>query len=394
MNHRTHKDWLKAFLEYSEESETPYKMLYWCGVGAIAGALRRNVRLDQGRYYLYPNFYIILVARAGVIQKSTTINYALNLLKEVPDIFFAPKSCTWEAFVEELEKMHSMNGALDVDATLDKSACITISAPELSTFYDNENKGMVSALTDLWDCPDDFLKVTKFSGRNLIERPCVTLVGGTTPTWMREAFDNFSREGGFASRTIFLHADKKRQFVSRPKRAPEALRKSLIRDLCQISQLRGDFKLTSKAGKEIDEWYHRYHSELEKNPPSVVTGFNDRKQAHILKLAMVMSASRRDDLVIDEELIAEAIAEVDAVEGDFEKAFELLDAREELKAIRLLSEAVQNKGKINKTTLLQQFSRKFTLRELRDAIGVLVESGEVRVVQETSGQYLVYNKAS
>lgn len=399
MAHREYKDWLKAFLEYAEpSSETPFDMLFWVGVSAVAGALQRKVWIDQGRYQLYPNFFIVLVAPAGVIQKSTTINEAMALLKKVPDIKFAPDATTWEGFIKFMEESHQADNIIteDLDQEQTKSSAITICASELSTFVDPTNKYMLSALTKLWDCEDTFVKLTKFSGTEEIEKPCLNLIGGTTPAWMRDSFDRWSREGGFVSRTIFIYGDKKRQLIAFPKKkhtsSRDQTRVKLINDLAAISTLRGEFKLTEKCMDIGEIWYAEHNKRVHEANYVDSSGFKDRKQSHILKLAMVLSASRGESKIITDEHWAEAVELVEQAEKCFPKAFSSIDERAELRPYYELREAIKIAGAagIEKQALLSRFANKHLLREMKAAIEMLAEAGEVDKANRDGKLYLIW----
>ena len=93
------KDWLPAFMAYTAGTEAPRMMHFWCGVSAIAGALRRKVWIDMKRFRWTPTFYIIFVAPPGIISKTTTMDMGMDLLKQVPGIKFGPNSVTWQALV-------------------------------------------------------------------------------------------------------------------------------------------------------------------------------------------------------------------------------------------------------------------------------------------------------
>lgn len=387
-------NWLKAYLEYATVSETPFNMIYWAGVSAIAGALQRKVWLDQGRYKLYPNFYIVFVADAGVIQKSTTINTAMELLKKVPMISFAPNATTWEGFIKFMEDSHQADDfLLDVDSPNYKTSAITISASELSTFLDPQNKFMLSALTQLWDCEDVFLKLTKFSGTEQIEKPCVNLIGGTTPSWMRDSFDRWSREGGFVSRTIFIFGDKKRQLVAFPKRhlTPEHFtrREKLIADLSRINSIRGEYMLHPKVEELGEIWYAEHNRKV--GMPGYVesSGFKDRKQSHILKLAMVIAAAESDNLVITPEHWADAVNQIEAAEQDFPKAFSSVDERTELRPFVDLEDAIRKEGEIEKSKLVARFTNRYLLREMSQAIDALRVSGLIETENRLDGKTYV-----
>ena len=48
--------------------------------------------------------YIIFVAPAGIVSKSTTANIGMDLLRQVEGIKFGPDAVTWQALVNELQE--------------------------------------------------------------------------------------------------------------------------------------------------------------------------------------------------------------------------------------------------------------------------------------------------
>lgn len=388
MGKRNYEDWLTAFLKYADSSETPLKMLYWSGVSAIAGALQRRVFIDQGRFQLYPNFYIVLVAEPGVVQKSTTINFAIDLLKKVEGIKFAPKSCTWEAFIRLMEDGHQTEqDGFSLATEFTKNTSITVTSPEFSVFLDPTNLAMVSALTELWDCPDVFDKVTKFSGSERLEKPCVNLIAGTTPAWIRQSFDRWSREGGFVSRCIFLYEKEKRQLKAFPDKIDREMRKKLIEDLWYMSRLDGEFKLSPEAIRFEEKRYAEHYAKLASGDFTSVSGFRDRKQAHILKLAIAISASRRDSKLITLEDIKDAEEKISEAEADFPKVFSVLDDRPDIRPFSDFKETLSLEKRLRKETLYRRFSDKYLVREMNDAIAALVTMEMISVHNEDGKLY-------
>lgn len=392
MSRREFPDWLTAFVEYAKFSETPEKFLFWSGVCAIAGALERRCWFDQGRYKLYPNFYIVFVAEAGRLQKSTTINVALELLKKVKGVNIAPKSCTWEGFVKLLTSMHRAENEFALDTPNTAVAPVVVAASELSVFFDPDNKGLVSSLVDLWDCPDVFDRFTKMYGMETVEQPCVNIVAGTTPSWIRESFDRWSKEGGFASRTIFLYESQKRQLVAFPKRTQPAnidvLKERLVRDLNYLTSLKGEFTLTEEGYEFGEAWYREHHVKLATLDD--VTGFVDRKQAHILKLAMVLSASRRDTMVITLDDLRDATNHIDAVEGDFGLVFGVVDERAELRPYNDIRRFIQRAVSVEWSKLVAQFAGRYMLHEIERAVSLMRNADEIEKTQSGTRIILTY----
>ena len=98
---RNFPNWLQAYCEYSQNTEAPERMRMWCGISAIAGALRRKVWIDMAYFQWYANQYVILVAPPGIVSKSTTANVAMRLLRQVPGIRFGPDVVTWPSLVTD-----------------------------------------------------------------------------------------------------------------------------------------------------------------------------------------------------------------------------------------------------------------------------------------------------
>ena len=52
--------WIKAYVDLqSAHSESPKQFHFWSAVSAIAGALRRQVWIDQRQFQWTPNMYIV-----------------------------------------------------------------------------------------------------------------------------------------------------------------------------------------------------------------------------------------------------------------------------------------------------------------------------------------------
>lgn len=393
MSRREYSDWLTAFVDYAKAfSETPEKFLYWSGVSAIATALERRVWIDQGRYMLYPNFFIVYVSEAGRVQKSTTIRSATSLLKQLKGVNIAPKSCTWEGFVQLLTQLHRADGELTLEGANTAVAPILVAASELSVFFDPEDKGKTSALVELWDCDDVFDRFTKMYQMETVEQPCVNLLAGTTPSWIRDSFDRWSREGGLVARTIFLYESKKRQLVPFPKRSQpkgaDEIKAKLIRDLEYMQDLKGEFIIAEDAYAFGEKWYEEHNAKMEKAEDA--TGFADRKQAHILKLAMVISASRRESRLITLQDMQDATNQIDAVESDFARVFSVVDDRAEIRPYNEVKKVLAKNKTMEWSRLVGMLAGKYLLSEIERAVAAMVNADELAKSQKGTKIYLTF----
>jgi len=211
-------NWIDAYLEFTQHTEAPEAFHKWTAISTIAGALRRKVWIDQGFYQYVPNFYIVFVAEPGVVSKSTTSNIGMDLLRHVPGVNFGPSSGTWQALVKRIAD--SSEQFPMPDGELFPMSCITLQISELGNMIDPRNREMIDAFVSLYDGQKGiFEKITKTSTSEAIENAWVNMIGCTTPAWVAENCSEYFSGGGFASRIIFVYAEKKRNYVAYPPRS-------------------------------------------------------------------------------------------------------------------------------------------------------------------------------
>ena len=176
---RNFDNFITAYMEYASVSEAPAKFHFWTAVSVIAGALRRKVWLDMGRFHWFANFYIILVAPPGW-KKSSSVGIGTSLLRRVEGVHFGPDAITWQALVTALA---SSKEEFMVDDEIIPMSALTIESGELGNLINPQDREMVDLLVTLWDGRVTFTKQTKMSGNDEVENPWVNLIACTTPIW-------------------------------------------------------------------------------------------------------------------------------------------------------------------------------------------------------------------
>src|SRR5260370_10096193 len=136
---RHFKHWLDAYIEYTRDMESPLNFHFWTGIATIAGALRRRVWIDMRKFIWTPNFYIILVAPAGIAAKSTSISIGMDLLLKLPTeagIRFGPESMTWQKLADSLAEFTECVKYLDLTRIkiVQPMTAITCVLPNPATF--------------------------------------------------------------------------------------------------------------------------------------------------------------------------------------------------------------------------------------------------------------------
>lgn len=386
-------DWLMAYMEYTAALEAPDQFHFWTGVSTIAGALRRQVWIDQVHFQWTPNFYVILVSPPGLVNKTTTIGVGSRLLKHLPDVNFGPNAITWQALVQSLGEATT---AVEMpDGTYQQMSCITCSSGELGSLLDPHDRNMVDVLTDLWDGRlDTWKKVTKTSGTDVVENPWINIIAATTPAWLADNLGESAVGGGFTSRCVFVYADQKRHYIALPKFHMKDFHKSLqadlIHDLELIGMLKGEFHFTEDAIKWEEEWYRAH---WEKHASSAASdrmvGYIGRKQTHKMKTAMVISASRRSDLRITVDDLKQAAVLVDSLEIYQTHVFESIGQTEGGRFTSMVVNMVKAAKVIDKSTLLRQVIRVMDEKTFNNALQTAIAAKYVIQVQRGQSMFVI-----
>lgn len=383
---RFYENWLQGYTHYTRASESPLSFHFWTAVSTVAGALRRKVWIEQKYFQWTPNFYIVLVGPPGVAAKSTSIRSGMKFLEKLKDVKFGPQSMTWQALTLSLQD------AIETLRWYDKYgkehqqpiSCLTIPVGELGTFLKTDDSSMMDVLVALWDGQ---LEVwghhTKSSGNIEVRNPWLNIIACTTPAWLREHFPEHMIGGGLTSRIIFVYGEAKRHLVAYPSEAidddsfQEEHRK-LLCDLLEISTISGEYVLDAKTIAWGTKWYEKHWAERPQHMASQrFEGYMARKQTHIHKLAMILAASKRNQLIILPEDLEEAALLIDSIEPDMQKVFENVGVADEAKRVREMVSYVRNYKFLTTPQLWKLCMSIMSFRDFEMALRAAIEAGVI-----------------
>lgn len=386
-------DFLPAFLQYASVTEAPRRMHFWAGVSAIAGALRKRVWIDMKRFVWTPSFYVIFVAPPGIVSKSTTADIAMDLLREIPGIKFGPDAVTWQALVTAFA---AASESFEWNGEWIPMSPISLVATELGNLVNLQDREMLTLLITLWDGRKRYDKQTKMSGNDLIEAPWINLIACTTPNWVAENMPASMVGGGLSSRCVFIYADKKEKYVAYVDEAVDSrdaeLRKVLLNDLEHIAvNVVGPFTISPEARAWGKQWYAEFWEAIETRADDrVLEGYAVRKQTHLHKLAMILSASRRDDRVITAEDLQVANIMLEEIEADMPKVFSKIGRSEaSLQVDRLLAFITKAKRVRYEEAYRMIHSSFPDFRDFEGIVSGLSRSGQIAVQAGADGIWLL-----
>jgi hypothetical protein len=380
------KDWIPAYLDFTAGTEAPRLMHFWAGVSCVAACLRRKVWIDMKRFKWTPSFYVIFVAPPGVVSKTTTMDMGIDLLKNVPGIKFGPDVVTWQALVTAFAGARE---EFQYGEDFVPMSPITLASGELGNLLNPQDRDMVNLYIALWDGRSSFEKVTKGSGTDIISAPWINIIGCTTPHWIADNMPAATVGGGFTSRCVFVYADAKETLIALPDEHTrpdhDSYAAALTADLEHIAtNLTGPYTILEEARVWIREWYAALWapSNMQMDDKQL-EGYRARKQTHMMKLALVLSASRGDSMEITLEDVVLANKMLEATEPNLDKVFSRIGRTEDSLQAERFIDFIKRHGKVRYVKAYQHIHSYFP--DFRDFEGVLagaLKSGQISMYYE------------
>lgn len=382
MAKRSCQDWLKTYLDFTINVESPTVFHVYSGLFALSAAAGRKIWIDRGAYKLYPNLYIILVAASALCRKTTAIEIAARVLRlAIPDLPIVASKISTEMLMSTLSKQFKMYG---------RSEAIMI-AEELGVFLgsDIRNISLVELLTKLYNCGDYINQATIGRGNEVCQFGYGTMLAGTTPEWMHNAFPRKSTEGGFTGRCLFVYAKTPRQRKAEPS-LDHNLLIDLATDLRGITELGGEAKVdelgVNQAGKFImdqsgRDWYINWY-ENEFHPPSEdfrLDGYFGKKHDTVIKVAMLVSLAHKDELVLTSMELSRALELIERLEPDLVNAMRSIhttDVGDNLLGLLRIIKMASPEG-VSHSSLLRKVSYKMRAGEVKEHIDMMESSGMI-----------------
>jgi hypothetical protein len=178
-----------------------------------------------------------------------------------------------------------------------------IAADEFNNYIGSGNYEFISLRGELWDVPPDYPVRVKNSKSYTIDKPCVNILAGNTPTGFAIAFPPEVLGQGFASRLLLVYGERTEVRTTLPKTPPEEVTAAIAEHLQQIKvHVCGEFHidLAGEAYEAID-WLYKNWKAIE---DSRFTNYSGRRFTHLLKTALLFAANELRTTVQIEDVIA------------------------------------------------------------------------------------------
>jgi hypothetical protein len=375
------RGFLDELLDATTEAESPKSFFYWSGLCALSSVVKNNVWLNRHMYVLYPNIYVLLFAKSGM-RKGVPIAVAKRLVGAVDNTRVIAGRSSIQGVVKELGTARSKP-----DGTMLKDACGFVVSSEFASSL-VQDPAALTILTDLYDSNynEEWTNMLKGTPVEVLKNINVTLLGGVNQAHFTDSVPDAAIMGGFIGRTFVIYEEKKaciNSLVYAPKRIPDMI--GLAKQLKEISKIKGEFKFTPEGGEFFDDWYKTYA----KKDRDDKTGTAERLHDSILKVSMLISASRKTDLTLDIDDLKEAIEQCMLVTASVKRATVASGKATFGPQIAIVLKELIVKKSVTRMRLLQGHYGDFDAYDLDRIIESLTQAGAVTA--ERDGRDIVYS---
>ena len=390
---RVGKNWLKSYLEYTKDTESPDIYHLWCGISAIAGSMKRNCWMSMGPMKpLYPNLYIVITGPSAEVKKSSALDVVEQLINKLPYIHITRDKMSPEGLVTKLAaqidpEVLAKEGLAKMDGT------IYVMQDELATMLGgiSYTQGLSDLLVSLYNCRDEYDVLLKHNPQR-IQNTQMNLLAASTPEWLALGMPDVHQSGGFIGRFIFVMAYEPKKKIAFPKLTTKMikLKELLDADLLTISKLKGQFTWTPETVELYTTWYETYKAGEDPR----LAEYQGRKPSTVKKISMIISASSSNSMVVEPQHLRASWTILDRVEHNMTDAFMYLGSTEEHKLARVVlsilsaSSPTKNDPPVSRTALLRSVAHRVRrVADFNEVMEMLCQEGRVRKIVKSSQSY-------
>jgi hypothetical protein len=292
--------WVDDVMAATAEAESPRSFVRWAALSSIAAVVADRVFLDKFYYKLYPNVYVLLVAKSG-LRKGFPAALAKTLVTLVDNTRVISGRNSIQAIIKDL----ATTVTRPKQAPLTKAHGFIVSGELSTTFV--EDPQTLTILTDLHDGhyhTEGWKNTLKGTGVESLKDISISLFGAINQTHFKDMVKRKDITGGFIARTIIVEESQralKNPLIIAPKIELDVHK--LVEYLRKLGDLNGKFAWDADAADYYGEWYRGFNPETLEDD----TGTANRIHDQILKVAMLISLARCPELILRKSDIEEAM---------------------------------------------------------------------------------------
>ncbi len=376
---------LTTYMEYTRIQESPEDFNFACALACLSLATHGSRYLEFEHYQVFPNLYVLLLAKTADCRKGGATGIARGIMEEAGLV--NPDSMAEKITEAGLWIQGEDNVGVYGNST------IFVFADELSVALSKHEaySGLVPFLTRFYESRrGTYRKRTVSMDTVTLLNPYVVTLLATTPTDFTALIPSSASGTGFAPRLMTIYQDAPKGKITYPK-APIALRQQIIADLKEIASTCNPnepkaYGLDSKANFWYDEWYTKKNKKPE-DPE--LDGWYGRKHTNLLKVALLIALAESNDLVVEVYHLEMALQIVDRIEFNLSKAYGLLGQIPSAAHGSRIVDQLARKGKwLSRSEIQHMNSNRMRAMELTEVLyGLEVEGKIVKEIVGTTAYY-------
>ena len=234
---------------------------------------------------------------------------AKNLVSELDSIRVISGCSSIQGLIKELSMQQTFKSG-----AVENSAQGFMVSDEFESFLTDDPKALtyLTALHNTHEHEESWKKRLKGSPLEELRSPCLTLLVASNEALFESMVRQKDIEGGFIARTFIVYESQRKRVnplmysdeqTEKLLKADQEVKVGLVYRLRQITQLSGQMRLSMDATRLYSHWYDALANKNQEDR----TGTLDRLGDQVLKVAMLISISEEDNLLITENHLQEAI---------------------------------------------------------------------------------------
>jgi len=237
---------------------------------------------------------------------------------------------------------------------------------------------MLDTLNDWYDCKPHWNYNIVSRTEKPLEDVWVNILGGTTPELLQGMLPREAIGGGFTSRLLLIFTDTIGKIVDLPFLTNEEveLKTKLIHDTLELCSLVGEFKIDDQCPEFPEIWSAWRHTERERRSikDRKFASYYGRKPATLLKLSMILSASRGSSMKVNDQDLLRAIALLEEAEVEMPGALAGMGRSTYADILPYVMKEIAFRKQCNFSHLQRKFLPEVTSRDLDSVLETLTRA--------------------
>jgi hypothetical protein len=377
-------DFISAFVAYGEVYNSTPLFTKAAALWMVGTAVRRQVGMRARGNSLHPNLFVQLIGGPGT-GKSQAVSAARSIFIPATNSSIIPASIT-RAGMEDYMQSNLQDTKAPDGSLLLSHECLALSE-EMQGILPDQDLGHLTLYSILYDLPKLHKARTRTHGEISLEAPYCSILTGAQPAFLATTMPEQAWGMGFMSRCIMVFdTPRERRSMFELRDVDRTLQANLIADLKAIKDLVGWMVWTKEAEALYHEWWVEAGGLPVPAAKRLAMGYNARRELHMAKLAMIISLSRSEELMVTEEDVASAIETLLLFESKMNNVFQEMAATGSMVMLQDVIDKIKAdtaEGRVTEeATIINLLMQRFPSTQVHSMIENLVNS---RVIKNVGG---------